>query len=255
VWRPDTEEQLFSVNFFDETKSHAISFIIYSARHQIYIAISTDFKLLVFNEHLNFIQALPLKIRLINFAYFYEKNKEGKSILITAGIDGCFMFEFKVNCKYDPKQAVFLDPNGRTMSFETGPKIKLEKMPLWIKGLKVDENLGVIYTWSQLKTCFNSLDGLDTCKIASWFPKHEIEGYNSDTNVEEKITQKQGLLVCKYKSMTTYEDYITDILMCPEFKYFITSTFFGHIFVWKASAKRKLIHSFSGHTKTVTSLK
>lgn len=55
--------------------------------------------------------------------------------------------------------------------------------------------------------------------------------------------------------MTTYEDYITDILMSTEFKYFITSTFFGHIFVWKASSRRKLIHSFSGHTKSVTSLK
>jgi len=76
-----------------------------------------------------FIASLPLKIRLINFAYFYEKNNEGKSILITAGIDGCFMFEFKVNCKYEPKQGVLLDPEGRTMSFELGPKIMIEKMP------------------------------------------------------------------------------------------------------------------------------
>lgn len=114
---------------------------------------------------------MPLKIRLINYAYFYERNKEGKSMLITAGIDGCFMFEFKVNCKYDPKQAIFLDPAGKTMSFETGPKIKLDKMPLWIKGLKVDEDLGVIFTWSQLKTCFNTLDGMEHCKITSWFNK------------------------------------------------------------------------------------
>jgi len=60
-------------------------------------------------------------VRLVNFAYFYESSKEGgKSMLITAGIDGCFMFEFKVQCKYEPKQAVLLDPEGSTMDFELG---------------------------------------------------------------------------------------------------------------------------------------
>jgi hypothetical protein len=34
---------------------------------------------------------------------------------------------------------LLLDPEGHTMDFKLGPKIKLEKMPLWIKGLKVDE--------------------------------------------------------------------------------------------------------------------
>lgn len=32
-----------------------------------------------------------------------------------------------------------LDPEGHTMDFKLGNKIRLEKMPLWIKGLKVDE--------------------------------------------------------------------------------------------------------------------
>jgi len=34
------------------------------------------------------------------------------------------------------------------MEFKLGPKIKLEKMPLWVKGLKVDEVEGIIFTWS-----------------------------------------------------------------------------------------------------------
>jgi hypothetical protein len=34
------------------------------------------------------------------------------------------------------------------MDFELGPKIKLEKMAIWIKGLKVDEKQGIIFTWS-----------------------------------------------------------------------------------------------------------
>lgn len=165
-----------------------------------------------------------MKVRLINYAYFHE----AESMFITAGIDGCFMFKFNVTSKYDPKQAVLLDPDGKTMSFTIGAKIKLEKMPLWVKGLKVDTNLriescqGVIFTWSQLKTCFNEL--------------------------------ANGKNLFKFKSLTTYEDYITDLILSEEFKYFITSTHFGHIFVWKLSKHRKLIHSFNGHTKIVTSL-
>eukprot|EP00347_Sterkiella_histriomuscorum_P010595 403375671 len=196
VWKPETEEQIFF----------------------LYLAISNDFKLHIFNEHLHHIKALPLKIRLINFAYFYEKESK----LITAGIDGCFMFEFQMICKYEPKQAVLLDPEGNTMEFKLGPKIKLEKMPLWVKGLKVDEKEGIIFTWSQLKTCFNDIS--------------------------------TGKIQFKFKSLTTYEDYITDLILSDEFRYFITSTYFGHIFVWKLINHRKLIHSFGGHTKTVTSL-
>jgi hypothetical protein len=50
--------------------------------------------------------------------------------------------------KYEPKQAVLLDPEGKTMTFSIGTKvissfnssqIKLDKMPSWIKGLKVEE--------------------------------------------------------------------------------------------------------------------
>ncbi len=117
---------------------------------------------------------------------------------------------------------MLLDPDGKTLEFELGPKIKLEKMPLWIKGLKVDDQQGIIFTWSQLKTCFNDIS--------------------------------DGHLLFKYKSLSTYEDYITDLIISEEFKYFLTSTYFGHIFVWKLDKHRKMIHSFSGHSKTVTSL-
>lgn len=65
----------------------------------IYLAISTDFKIHIFNEHMVLIDSLPLKVRLVNFAFFSEET----AMLITGGIDGCFMFKFKFNSKYDPK--------------------------------------------------------------------------------------------------------------------------------------------------------
>jgi len=82
------------------------------------LAISSDFKLHIFNEHLIHIKWLPLKIRLINYAYFYEDESK----LITAGVDGCFMFQFNVTAKYEPKQAIILDPYGSTMRIELGQK-------------------------------------------------------------------------------------------------------------------------------------
>lgn len=99
VWREDNGEQVQSINFFDETQSHQISCIVYSSKHMLYLAISTDFKLHIFNEHLIRVGWMPLNVRLIYFAYFYEEE----STLITGGIDGCFMFKFMVETKYEPK--------------------------------------------------------------------------------------------------------------------------------------------------------
>jgi hypothetical protein len=42
-------------------------------------------------------------------------------MLITAGIDGVFMFKFNVKNKYDPKQGIILDPEGTHLSTELGP--------------------------------------------------------------------------------------------------------------------------------------
>jgi len=160
---------------------------------------------------------LPLNVRLVHYAYFYEE----KSTLITAGIDGCFMFELNIISKYEPKQAQLLDPEGNFFQAELGPKKRLEKMPLWIKGLKVNEKQNIIFTWSQLKACFNDMD---------------------------------GKILFRYKQLTTYEDYITDLLVSDKYKYFVTSTFSGSVIVWKLQKKKEIIHAFNVHSKSVTSL-
>jgi WD40 repeat protein len=171
----------------------------------------------MFNEHLMWVGWLPLKVRLVHFAYFYEK----KSTLITAGIDGCYMFKININSKYEPKQALNLDPSGKFFFPEIGPKTKLEKMPLWVKGLKVMESLDFIFTWSQLKSCFNGLD---------------------------------GKLKYKYNQLTSPEDLITDVIVNEEYKYFLTSTHSGMIIVWKLQRKKQKVHTFNFHFKSVTSL-
>ena len=160
---------------------------------------------------------LPLDVRLVHYMYYCETN----SILLTAGIDGCFMFKINMKNKYDANMAMLLDPEGNFFSCELGPKQKIEKMPLWIKGLVVSESQNLIFTWSQLKACFNDLD---------------------------------GKIIYRYKKLTAYEDYITDMIISQKYKYFLTSTFLGSVIVWKLQKKKELIHTFSSHTKCVTSL-
>lgn len=240
VWDSTNGRMLFSVNFFDTAQSHIVSCVAYCKRYHLYLAATTDFKLLVYNENLKFWGALELKVRLVNFIYFWEEESK----IITAGVGGCYWFDFYVKTKYEPKQALLLDPEGKNMEFEIGNKLHINKSLLWIKGLKIDEAENMIFSWSQKYTCFNLLE--------------------------------DGTRVARYEELTTYEDYITDLIISDEFKYFITSTMFGQIYVWKLNVlskvslgmmdkndlkllktnktKRKLIHSYSGHTRKVTCL-
>lgn len=243
VWDSSNGRMIWSVNFFDTAKSHIVSWVTYSKRYHLYLAVTSDFKLLIYTENLKFIGTLELKVRLINYIHFWGE----KSKLITAGVGGWFVYDFKIKTKYEPRQALMLDPDGKNMQFELTNKWSINKGLWWIKGLKVDETEGMIFWWSQEVTCFNMLE--DGSKIA------------------------------KYHGLTSYENYITDLIISDEFKYFITSTMFGEIYVWKLNVrtklpnkegkygdevdsnapkvtktKRKIIHSFSGHTKKVTSL-
>lgn len=95
-WSPNGGENLYTVNFAEATASKQISCITYSVLNYLYFACSKDFKLLVFNEHLNFIQEMSLDKNLVLSAQFYDE----KSQLITAGKIGCFIYNIQINYKY-----------------------------------------------------------------------------------------------------------------------------------------------------------
>ncbi|CAI2378793.1 unnamed protein product [Moneuplotes crassus] len=248
LWDPENSTTVFSANFFDTAGSHCVSCVTYSTRYRLYMAVTTDFKLLIYNELLRYVKQkdqdgnvkpIELRVRLVNNIHFWEH----RSKLITAGVGGCFVFDFRVKTKYDPKQALFLDPDSKNLKFVIENMVPINKDLCWLKGLKVIEKEGMLFSWSQEYTCFNKLDN--------------------------------GEIVGKYHSLTSKENYITDLIISEEFKYFITSTVFGQIYVWKLNVrstyinfddvddavkfknlktKKKLIHSFSGHAKKVTSL-
>ena len=99
IWKDDNAELVNSMNFFDETESHAISCVTYSKAHMLYFAISTDFKLYLFNEHLLNVGWVPLDVRLVTYIQYIEH----KQMLVTGGIDGCYMFKFFSYSKSDPR--------------------------------------------------------------------------------------------------------------------------------------------------------
>jgi hypothetical protein len=83
------------------------------------LAIAEDFKLLIFSEHLTLLKILGVKVRLAHFAYFVDSQSK----LITGGIDGCFIINFTMKSKYNPKQALSLDPEGKNMEFNVSTKV------------------------------------------------------------------------------------------------------------------------------------
>ncbi len=91
------------------------------------------------------------------------------------------------------------------MKFDIGKKQRIDSKDAWLKGMKVDEKEGRIYTWNQVRTFFNDLNS------------------------------KDKKMIYKFKGLTPYEDYITDLITSDIYKYFITSTYKGSILVWKLS--------------------
>lgn len=93
MWDPTNGKTVFSVNFFDTTGSHSISAVTYTKRYHLYLAVTTDFKLLVYNEQLKYVKQfdenknyvpIEIKVKLINHIHFWETESK----LITAGVGG-----------------------------------------------------------------------------------------------------------------------------------------------------------------------
>ena len=71
-------------------------------------------------------------------------------------------------------------------------------MTEWVKGLKVDVKHNLICAWDQQTVCFYAL--------------------NSDNRLQ------QGDVIYKYDELTSKENFITDILLFMDHKYFVTAT-------------------------------
>lgn len=63
---------------------------------------TSDFRMLFLNEVYSLVCTIDMSaIRLVSFVDFHDESSK----LITAGIDGIFIFDFCYQAKYDPKHA------------------------------------------------------------------------------------------------------------------------------------------------------
>lgn len=57
------------------------------------------------------IKDMPIKNRMVLLAVFHEDQSQ----IITAGIDGVFINNIKIMSKYEAKQSIMLDPDGKNI--------------------------------------------------------------------------------------------------------------------------------------------
>jgi WD40 repeat protein len=76
-WNPETMELISHINFNDAESGNAIqsiSCLCYSSHYHLYFACSKDFKLIVFNEHLNLVYWQRMPVGLVQSINFHETN-------------------------------------------------------------------------------------------------------------------------------------------------------------------------------------
>lgn len=186
MWHPITGERLFQVTFdaserIDQNSSkpvHAsdkekpktkkdltyrqISCICYSQKYHLYFCCMKNFNMIVFNEYLNTIAEIPLKIRLVTECVFIDDTKS----LICAGLSGCYMVQMKIEYGYDPRQAVLLDPKGNSIDVSVLPfdpvfnEEQQEQIRVWLENHRKDENSERMYLDIQTKEKVANMDKL-----------------------------------------------------------------------------------------------
>jgi len=104
----------------DIAKTHTqITTIAFSHKFRLYMIVTADFKMYFLNELLKVVTHVDMSsIRLVNFAYFSDKDNR----LITAGIDGVFIFNFNYQGKYAPLLAAQIDQEGKHISVKLDGK-------------------------------------------------------------------------------------------------------------------------------------
>jgi len=70
----------------------------------------------------------------VNFVHFNDQQNQ----LVTAGIKGVFIHNFRYSGKYNPKLASTIDFTGKYIEIEFLKKRLLEPIVPWIKGMKID---------------------------------------------------------------------------------------------------------------------
>ena len=223
-----TTKRLFWKKVIDLTGTHTtITTVAFSHHYRLYMIVTANFKMYFYNELFHEVEQIDMShIRLVNFAYFDDRSGS----LITAGIDGVFLFHFNYQGKYLPALATQIDKEGKHISISLDNKMPLEKMCMWVKGLKVDAKNGIIASWNGSWISFNHMPEKKQGKKTA---------HDDDINVLSGQPSKAGKLIFTTRDLVSPEVAITDVLINLDYRYYHTGTSIGHILVWKFDNSKK----------------
>ena len=99
----------------------------------------------------------------------------------------------------------------------------------WCKGIKIDKESNMIISWNIMCVSMNDLT-------------------------------QNGKLLVQFEALTTKDEKVLDVLVFLKLRYFLTSTSEGNIHIFKylqtgkIETTQRLVHTFRGHHKSVTSI-
>lgn len=221
----------------------------YSHKYLLYCIVTSDFKFVFMNELNNIIKpSLEMShLRLVNHVQFYDE----KDLIITAGNEGVYIFKFDYRGKYGAKLAGQVDPNGVYISIKLLEKTPVQERFLWVKGLKLNTKSKIIISWDWEIVGINQLSSKG--QLISQF--HNLV----DAPGQQKTSVGPSPINTMDEKNSTPEK-ILDVIVFTDFRYFVTSTTLGNIYVFKyvtdgqVETQRRLIHTFDGHYKAVPSI-
>lgn len=245
IWNPETMETLFRRDFV----SDQIACVCYSEEYHLYFLCTRKLKIKVLNEYLNQVVELSSRVNLIQKCYFIDQSKQ----LLTAGAHGCFLIDMRIRYKYDPRQAILLDPKGHSIEVgyrlpqmtENGAALrvdgptsghwKLEGIEAWAKGLKLDAKQHFLVTWAYEGNAVNR------CYFYEFYA--------------ERPPHENCRPICDFTNLSGTDDFITDLLLLEHIHYLVLTTNSGRILVFKwdrKSREKHFMHEFKSHTKPIT---
>ena len=135
----------------------------------------------------------------------------------------------------------------------------------WVQGSSLDLRQGYFVCWNNFKFGKNdkrsaNIEDLD--KNSGSVMATKKRKTNQCNFYEFKTTRSaqentSNPAICE--ELTTLEDYITDMIIYSEMAYFVFSTFYGNINVYKwmdfKQSKKQFMHTFTSHSRAITSMR
>lgn len=255
VWNPLTEETLFKYLYCENAGLKQITCLCYSESCFLYFAFTRSKKLCVFNEYLNLVKTIKLKIRTVQKCFFVDSTKQ----LITAGVEGCHLIQMNIQFMYSARRSIKLDPKGENcevdidsyahlsdfdgyLEFQGVSDYKLyeysgdEKIKEKdVRGMSLDEKQNFFVIWGEKKACFydfqpfNISHTLVKTKEVDVMVEREKEARRIINAQMAEQKSKSLKPIVDYSDLTDADDFITNIKYISSLHYLVVSTTMGCI--------------------------